>query len=351
MANILQISPNFNYACGVSKHVFLLLKELKRQGKHKLFFITNVGDSLIRLNKIGIEPTIMKFQKDSRNLFLFILFTLQLLLFCKRNRIVVIHTHHRAPELAAIIVGRILGIKTITTVHSFTVGLENLSYHSQKIISVSNAVKNHLMKEYKVDGNKIVVMYNFTEPKKEVEITHTKNIIEKYSSKKIFLFAGRICYDKGVDTLIDVFRIIANQGDDLILFLIGQWFLDYDKDNLPSNVTYIASENDINQYLEKSFCVIIPSRVDPFPFLMLESGLAGKPFIGGCTGGIEEFIEDGVDGLLVNPGDEKDLLEKIMLLVKDEKLRIKLAENLNKKVSKLPTAEEYISNLEKIYAE
>lgn len=349
--NILHISPNFNYACGVSQHVYLLLKEFKKHNKHNLFFITNGGDSLIRLNKIGINPIIMKFQKDSRNIFSFILFTIRLLLFCKRNRIDIIHTHHRVPELAAVIVNKILGIKTVTTVHSFTVGMKKLSYYSQKIISVSNAVKNHLVNEYKIDENKIVVIYNFIEYRVESELNQTQNILEDYSSKKIFLFAGRICYDKGVDTLIDAFRIIANQKDDLILFLIGQWFLDYNWNNLPSNVVCFTQENNISHYLEKSFCIILPSRVDPFPFLMLEAGLAKKAFIGGRTGGIEEFIEDGVDGLLVNPGYEKDLLEKIMILVNDENLRIKLAENLHKKVTKLPTAEEYISNLEKIYAE
>jgi glycosyltransferase involved in cell wall biosynthesis len=47
---------------------------------------------------------------------------------------------------------------------------------------------------------------------------------------------------------------------------------------------------------------------------VLESQALGIPVIGAKIGGIPELIEDGVDGLLFQPGNDLDLLEKIKYL-------------------------------------
>lgn len=354
--NILHISPNFNYACGVSKHVYLLFKEFKKQNKHTLFFITNEGDSLTRLNHIGIEPLIIKFKKDSKNLFLFIAFTIELFLFCWKNQIEVIHTHHRVPELAAVIVSFFLRIRTITTVHSFVKGFKRVSFKSDKIIAVSQSVENYLINEYKVNPKRITQCYNFIEPFEEINETEkllfrkTNNIND---NDFVFLFLGRINFIKGCDILVKVFNKI-NLDVGYKLILIGSFALNEEYLRMiQNNESIIIKSQMINISVPLLSCdvVILPSRYDSFPFFTLEAGMAKKPFIGGRTGGIAEFIEDGVDGLLVEPGNENDLLEKIMLLVNDEKLREKLANNLYTKVKKLPTANEYMKFIEEIYAE
>ena len=354
--NILHISPNFNYACGVSKHVYLLLKEFKKQNKHTLFFITNEGDSLGRLNDICVEPVIVKFKKDNRNLFLFIQFVIKLFLFCKKNKIDIIHTHHRVPELAAVIVSFFLRIRTITTIHSFVKGLKSVSFKSDKIIAVSRSVENYLINEYKVNRKKITTCYNFIEPFEEIN-EKKKFLFRKANNINdndfVFLFLGRINFIKGCDVLIKAFNKI-NLDVRYKLILIGSYNLNEEYLRMIQNNESIIIKSpmkNISVPLFSSDVVILPSRYDLFPFFMLEAGMAKKPFIGGRTGGIAEIIEDGVDGLLVEPGNENDLLEKMMLLVNDGKFREKLAYNLYNKVQKLPTANEYINFIEKIYAE
>ena len=46
--------------------------------------------------------------------------------------------------------------------------------------------------------------------------------------------------------------------------------------------------------------VILPSRIDPFPFVMLEAGAFKKPFIGGNTGGINEVEANNLNVYLSN---------------------------------------------------
>ena len=61
-------------------------------------------------------------------------------------------------------------------------------------------------------------------------------------------------------------------------------------------VIYLPPLENIKQLYSISDVVILPSKKDSFPYVMLEAGINKKSFIGGNTGGIAEFIEDGVNG-------------------------------------------------------
>jgi glycosyltransferase involved in cell wall biosynthesis len=82
---------------------------------------------------------------------------------------------------------------------------------------------------------------------------------------------------------------------------------------------------------------------------MIETGINKKPFIGGKTGGIEEFIEDGIDGLLVNPEDENELAEKILYLLNNQEISQQFGDNLYKKVKEKCDYQNYFNRVEEIY--
>ncbi|MBT9169930.1 MAG: N-acetyl-alpha-D-glucosaminyl L-malate synthase [Actinobacteria bacterium] len=53
----------------------------------------------------------------------------------------------------------------------------------------------------------------------------------------------------------------------------------------------------------------------------------GKPIIASRIGGIPSAVEDGRDGILVEPGSIKSLVDKIIELIDDQSLADKLSEN------------------------
>jgi len=67
-----------------------------------------------------------------------------------------------------------------------------------------------------------------------------------------------------------------------------------------------------------------PIYDDPFPTVVIEAMMMGKPVIGSAIGGIVEQIEPGVTGLLVPPNDSVALAAAISRLIEDPKLRIRL---------------------------
>ena len=72
------------------------------------------------------------------------------------------------------------------------------------------------------------------------------------------------------------------------------------KNNLKALV--LPSKENVFDYFNIIDIVVLPSRIDPFPLVMLESGLMKKAFIGSSVDGIKEFIVNGKDGIRFSKG-------------------------------------------------
>lgn len=352
---ILHISPDFNYSCGVSKHVFELLKHFNSSEKHKVYFITNGGDALSKLENEHIDFRFLQFSKGFKNIFHFLTNYYQLKSLCVKNKIDIIHTHHRYPELLSTLIAKKINVKTITTVHSLVKGYKNISFRSDRIIAVSNLVKNSIIKNFHIPKNKIELLHNCVIPPDKPNAESVENLRQKLNiglNDFVILFLGRLNRIKGIDLLIRAFRKIKPEFPNVKLILVGQ-ILDetYKQMKVKSDedILYLGARADTNSFFELCDIVILPSREDPFPYVMLEAGIANKPFIGSHTGGIEEFIDDGVNGFLFEPGNIDDLADKIkFIIINPEKAR-STAEELYKKVIKHCNCEEYYEKLTDAY--
>ena len=284
--NILHISPDFNYSCGVSKYVFSLLRNFSRSESYRLFFITNGGDALERIRNININPTIINFSRGLKNVFKFYPNLRYLRKFCIQNDIEIIHTHHRYPEYLAYQVSKKTDIKTITTVHSLVKGKNSISFKSDKIIAVSNSVKQLLSDNYKISSQKITVLHNYLEIpdfREQGTNLNIKSALDIPENEKLILYLGRITKDKGVDILIDAFKLLRQADKKVFLLIVGQI---YDNSliplfkNLPFGIKYLGVVKDPFPYYAAADLVVLPSGADSFPYVMLEAGIMRKPFLG-----------------------------------------------------------------------
>jgi len=354
--NILQITTNFNYSCGVSTHIFLILKELRKLACFNIYLITSGGDALKRLRDISINPVFYKFSTGWKNLLYLIPNYFALKTFCSKNNIYIIHSHHRYPEFLAWLVSKRLHIRTISTAHSIVKRKKYFSYQSDKVIAISKSIQVHLIHRFQVNPSKIILLHNFIDPQFVYQHSFLPSQLSgiNLNSKKILLYIGRINKDKGVDVLINAFNALKNKLIQVILFIIGSNELNSElykiiKDN--DSIVLVEPQASVSNFYTISDVVILPSRVEALGYVMLEAGMFKKPFIGGNTDGIAEFIEHKKNGLLVEPGNVEALSQAIIWMLDHPKEAQTMGQRLHEKVMTLNSKEEYIAKLKNIYYE
>jgi len=351
--NILHIAPDLDLTSGVTRYMMELLKGFIHEKEYKVQLITNRGDAINLLDDNYYPVNVIPFHKGKKGIFTFLKFKNQIEDYCIANNIKIIHTHHRYPELAAYYVSKKNEIKTITTVHSIVSGYKKLSFRSDKIIAVSNVVKEQLVNSFSISAGKIETIYNPIDfPHLSINKEKLREKLKIADNKIVLLFIGRISKVKGVDILLEAILRLKSENENIVLIIVGS----EDDKNILSEHTIVRNHlkiftptKNIAQFYVLSDIVSLPSRIDPFPYVMLEAGWFKKPFIGSNTGGIAEFIDDNVNGFLCEPDNVDELTKKIKFVIDNKEKARLAAENLYEKVKLHCSIEKYSSRLTHIY--
>jgi len=123
------------------------------------------------------------------------------------------------------------------------------------------------------------------------------------------LFAGRLSPEKGIEEFL-----AATEG--LPRTIVGAGPV-----AVPESVGAVA---DVGPYYERAAVVVVPSRREGYGMVVREAMAYGRAVVATRVGGLADAIEDGVDGLLVPPGDVGALRASIERLLGDDELRGRL---------------------------
>jgi len=163
------------------------------------------------------------------------------------------------------------------------------------------------------------------------------------------LFVGELSYRKGVSTLLRAYESLDRNRPPLIL--VGKRTLD-----TPTQLPVGAEMhlNWPNEHVLAAFrrCLfaVLPSVVsDACPTTVLEAMAAGRAVVTTSIGGIVDLIVNGESGLLVSPGDDRELGAAMRRLLADDGLRAQLSAGALKRVRAF-TASAVAERLEAVYA-
>lgn len=152
---------------------------------------------------------------------------------------------------------------------------------------------------------------------------------ENVEEKKEVLFVGFPFKRKGIDILIKAFKKIAPKYPDWKLKILG-WFPDPTELNRaigghPQIYHHPPVRHcEMPKHVGSCAILALPSRSEAMGRVLVEAMASGKPRIGSNIDGIPTVINDGIDGLLVEPENIDDLANKLDLLMGDPALRHKL---------------------------
>jgi len=136
------------------------------------------------------------------------------------------------------------------------------------------------------------------------------------------LFVGIVTPLKGIHYLINAFSFIAEEFRQSRLIIIGkEENVGYADDlrqqigklGLENRVRFIGhqSQAELAFRMSEAAVLVLPSKSEGLPRVIIEAMATGTPVIASRVGGIPELIKDGVNGFLIPPGDEQALAEKL----------------------------------------
>lgn len=147
-------------------------------------------------------------------------------------------------------------------------------------------------------------------------------------SKKVFLAAGRMVYAKGFDILIYAFKIFAEKNQDWQLYLVGDG---EESSKLKEKIRKYGLENriitpgktdNIQQYYLQSSVLLLSSRWEGMPMIVLEALEMGCPVVAFDIDAMQPLVTDGVEGIIVKEKQDPEKYAQAMLkIAENQKLR------------------------------
>ena len=158
------------------------------------------------------------------------------------------------------------------------------------------------------------------------------NKLSKLDSCNI-ISVGRLSKEKAFDDLLRLFKKVSMKHSNWHLNIVGDGMekndlLSLAKElKLGDKVTFHGYQDKdyINDLLLDSSIYVMTSKTESFGLVLIEAMSYGVPVLSYTSAqGANEIIDDGKDGFLIRNRSEDDMIDKIDLLINDEKLRKKM---------------------------
>jgi len=254
----------------------------------------------------------------------------------KRLDIDIIHAETRVTQVVAFFVSRLCKVGFVTTCHGFfrkNLGRLLLPAWGERVIAISKAVEDHLLKDFRVNKNKIALIHNGIDIKrflKDFSEEEKAGLKDRFGVRKDHAIIGTIARftpDKGHDVILYALYRILKQKPNVQIVFVGEGkerskIVDLiERLNLSENVILLRPQiNTVNILSTIDVFMFAPRRKEGLGIVLLEAMASGKPVVATNVGGISSIVEDGVNGFLVEPSRPELLVEPALKLLKQKEL-------------------------------
>lgn len=328
---VLQVLPELNQG-GVELGTIEIATELQKQGI-KNFVASAGGRMAYNLERIKVKHFTLPLK--TKNPIKLWLNYRRLVKIIKENGVNIVHARSRAPAWSAYWAAKKTGAKYLTTFHG-TYGLgpkgikkvyNKVMTYGDLVIAISNHIKQHILKHYKCDENKIrlihrcVNMENFDV--NNISAERMIKLMEEHhlpEDKPIILLIGRLTRWKGQKLLIEALEKIKEKdffcvfvGDDQ-----GRTYYTEElkeaiaKKGMEGRFAFIRHISDVPALMMVSD-VVVSASTDPEAFgrIAAEGEAMGRIVVASNIGGSLENLVDGKTGKHFVSGDASSLAEAL----------------------------------------
>lgn len=365
---------------GADKVLLELIKGLDSKEFEAHVILPNDGVLVEALRQVGAQVSVLDYPILRRKYFnpkgiadyirSYNFYAKQIALYAREHSIDMVH-NNTAAVLEGIYLKRKLKLPLIWHVHEIIVKPKAISdfinmlmgRYADKIVTVSQAVANHIKQSPFIKDSQVEVIYNGVDNAVYYPMD-ASSIREKFDIAQDALvigMIGRVNAIKGQNDFIEAVEPLLEKNEKAVAFLAGgvfpgeEWRLE-ELDNRIASSSVVSQIHRIDYYdktseLYNMFDIfVLPSiKPDSLPTVVLEAMACSKPVVGYNNGGIAEMVVDDKSGCLVKPNRPQELSNAISLLLDSSEKREKFGRVGYQRQKELFSLESYIKNFSELY--
>ncbi|MFW5804448.1 MAG: glycosyltransferase [bacterium] len=303
----------------------LLISNILRSNGFEVYIAGKNGHLLEQIKAENINYLLFKdYGKNPiNNIFIYLVNTYKLLRYVRRNKIKTLSNHSRHTMIMANFVRFFANARLINVDHGikrFNKLFRIKFLWGNNIISVSNGAKQDLVYKYKLSPDRITVILNSIPPLdgsyKVHNLTNRKN--------KVVTCIAFFTEQKNHKFLLHNWEKVINHYNNVSLKLVGEGPLKEEMEkividkNLNDKVEFLAGNSNVKEILSKSDFIILTSKREGLPTVILEAFSIGVPALASKIAGNNEIIENGYNGYMYEPNDSDDFVRKVKKMLDDD---------------------------------
>ena len=365
---------------GADKVLLELIKGLDYKEFEAHVILPNDGVLVEVLRQVGAKVSVLDYPILRRKYFnpkgiadyirSYNFYAKQIALYAREHSIDMVH-NNTAAVLEGIYLKRKLKLPLIWHVHEIIVKPKAISdfinmlmgRYADKIVTVSQAVANHIKQSPFIKDSQVEVIYNGVDNTVYYPMD-ASSIREKFDIAQDALvigMIGRVNAIKGQNDFIEAVEPLLEKNEQAVAFLAGgvfpgeEWRLE-ELDKRIASSSVVSQIHRIDYYdktseLYNMFDIfVLPSiKPDSLPTVVLEAMACSKPVVGYNNGGIAEMVVDDKSGCLVKPNRPQELSNAISLLLDSSEKREKFGRVGYQRQRELFSLESYIKNFSEFY--
>lgn len=327
---------------GTEKTIANLIKSLKNSYNISLVTLSTGSTRKTEYYKIDKEIP-RKTIECKKSLLSYLKAILKIRKLAQNDKNLTILTFLSVPSMITLIATLYLGNKIIVSERTSPNDTEGVAMHWKmlRVITYCLLVKKLIVQSKKIKGEFTYIRdkYKIVIPNAADGIPEFRRNIDEPTQDDVLklLYIGRYEYQKGVDILLSAMALLkkTNPGLKITLTLAGEGRLksEYEKLILENKMEKIINIHDktekpgqIYTYMDSADFIVIPSRWEGVPNVLIESFAYGLPVIASASAS-SGFVEEGKNGFLMKEVNEISLKNCILKAVKYQSKHAKMREN------------------------
>lgn len=241
------------------------------------------------------------------------------------HRIGLVHTHGYRADMMGYLAGRSEGIPVVCTAHGFTDGsaknrlnqsLANLALRRDSAVIAVSAPLAARLAAAGVDPARIVTIPNAWRPPSAPPFGRdaARASLGLEGAGPLVGWVGRLSHVKGADIALEAMALVRDTGATLVFVGDGPDRAALEAQasalGLGTRARFVGSVPVASAILPAFDALVLSSRSEGTPMILLEAIHAGVPIVASAVGGVPDLVPDGT-GLLVPSGDPAALASAV----------------------------------------